>query len=241
MGFFKSIDLSVLQELNSISVSLRIILAILVGGTMGFERERRNSPAGFRTIILVCLGAAMVMMTNQYIADLYGTGDPGRMGAQVISGIGFLGAGTIMVTGRNQIIGLTTAASLWTAACCGLAIGIGFYNGAILVCIAITFINGGLRKIDKVIREKSNYLDIYVEFNLSKGPFSEFLESTRRLDLVIQNIQLSNEREVSRKMGDKYDMVGYWVRLKSNNKKRSHLEILSLLTTVNGIEFVEEV
>ena len=122
--------LEYLRDLNVASISLRIVLSILIGGILGIERGRKNRPAGLRTYILVCLGSALVMMTNQYVYITFDTGDPVRLGAQVISGIGFLGAGTIVLTGRNKIMGITTAAGLWTAACSGLAIGIGFYEGA---------------------------------------------------------------------------------------------------------------
>ena len=104
------------QELNTGSIILRILLSIGVGGVIGLERGIKNQPAGFRTYMLVCLGASLVMMTNQYICDTFGGGDPSRLGAQVISGIGFLGAGTILVTNGSRIRGLTTAAGLWTAA-----------------------------------------------------------------------------------------------------------------------------
>jgi len=89
---------------------------MLLGGILGIERGRKYRPAGFRTYMLVCLGTTIVMLTNQYVYERYGGGDPVRMGAQVISGIGFLGAGTIIVTGHNQVKGLTTAAGLWAAA-----------------------------------------------------------------------------------------------------------------------------
>lgn len=119
------------------AILLKIVISLLLGGALGYERGMKNRPAGFRTYMLVCLGSAMVMMTNQFIFQYYDGGDIVRMGAQVISGIGFLGAGTIMVTGRQQIRGITTAAGLWAAACCGLAIGIGFYEGAVLGGVTI--------------------------------------------------------------------------------------------------------
>ena len=108
-----------LHEITYGSVLLRLLLATIIGGILGWERGRKNRPAGLRTYMLVCLGAAIVMMTNQYVTQCLGTGDPVRMGAQVISGIGFLGAGSIMVTQRNQIRGITTAAGLWGIGMCG--------------------------------------------------------------------------------------------------------------------------
>ena len=152
IDFFES---SLLQELNVVSIAFRICLAMVLGGVLGLERGRKNRPAGFRTYILVCLGAAVVMMTNQYVFLKYDASDPTRLGAQVISGIGFLGAGTIILTGRNQIKGITTAACLWTAACCGLAIGVGFYVGAIMVGVSIVFVLTALHKIDIWVKRHS--------------------------------------------------------------------------------------
>lgn len=121
-----------LQELNWISITVRLLLALICGGILGIEREKKRRPAGLRTYMLVCVGAAFVMITNEYMSFKYEGVDPSRMGAQVISGIGFLGAGTIIVTGRNRVKGLTTAAGLWAAACIGLAAGAGFYSGQLL-------------------------------------------------------------------------------------------------------------
>ena len=101
-----------LREVTYLAIGLRIFSAVLLGGLMGLERGLKNRPAGMRTYMLVCVGACLIMLTNQYIFQMFGSGDPVRMGAQVISGIGFLGAGTIIVTRRNQIKGLTTAAGL---------------------------------------------------------------------------------------------------------------------------------
>ncbi|WP_312446942.1 MgtC/SapB family protein, partial [Lacrimispora sp.] len=113
------LNLGDFQELNEITITVRICLALIIGGILGMEREVRKQPAGFRTYMLVCMGSAAVMMTNQYISQTFGGSDPSRLGAQVVSGIGFLGAGTIIVTRNNQVRGLTTAAGLWAAACAG--------------------------------------------------------------------------------------------------------------------------
>lgn len=126
-----------LREVTLLSVVLRISIAMVLGGCIGLERGLKNRPAGLRTYILVCVGSCLIMLTNQYIYQVFQTGDPVRMGAQVVSGIGFLGAGTIVVTQRSQIKGLTTAAGLWAAAAVGLAVGIGFYEAAILGSVVI--------------------------------------------------------------------------------------------------------
>ena len=99
---------------------VRLFLAVLCGGLIGLEREYKRRPAGFRTHILICLGAAMTTMTSQYLyLNLHFYTDMTRMGAQVVAGIGFIGAGTIIVTGRQRVKGLTTAAGLWAAAIAG--------------------------------------------------------------------------------------------------------------------------
>lgn len=116
MEFFTQ-PFEAIRLLTPLEMLIRILLAVLLGGIVGMERGIKNKLAGLRTFILVSLGSAVIMMTNQYIHQIYGEGDPVRMGAQVVSGIGFLGAGTIMVTSKNQIKGLTTAASLWGVSC----------------------------------------------------------------------------------------------------------------------------
>jgi len=120
-------------------ICLRIVMAMAIGGIIGWEREKSNRPAGLRTHMLVAIGAAVVMLMGEMSLDKYSnvtTMDPTRLGAQVISGIGFLGAGTIMREGLT-VKGLTTAASLWAVACLGLAVGGGFYEAAIAGTIAI--------------------------------------------------------------------------------------------------------
>lgn len=140
-----------LRELTIVELLIRCGMAVMVGGIIGLERGMKNRAAGFRTYMLVCLGACVVMATNQYIYQIFGTGDPVRMGAQVISGIGFLGAGTIVVTSQNQIKGLMTAAGLWASACIGLAIGIGFYEiaivggGCIFLVLTVFHVNDTVR------------------------------------------------------------------------------------------------
>lgn len=128
-----------LQELNVVTALARLLLAMLLGGLLGTEREYRHRPAGLRTYMIVCVASALVMLTGEFIFTRYDTGDPTRLAAQVISGIGFLGAGTIVVTSR-QVTGLTTAAGLWASACIGLAAGAGYYLGAILCGVLVIVI-----------------------------------------------------------------------------------------------------
>ena len=133
---------------------------MVCGGLIGLERSRKNRPAGFRTYMIVCLSAALVIMTNQFIYNNFGGNDPARLGAQVISGIGFLGAGTIIVTSRSQVKGLTSAAGLWASACLGVAIGIGFYSGALIVAFVVFVIITYFKKIDYMLTTTSKIFSI---------------------------------------------------------------------------------
>ena len=130
--------LATLKELNIYSITARIVIAVIVGGLIGSERGRHGRAAGLRTHILVCLGACMTSMIGLYVSKELGSpGDPLRMGSQVVSGIGFLGAGTIIVRHRSHITGLTTAAGLWATACIGLAVGAGFYWAVTIATLTV--------------------------------------------------------------------------------------------------------
>lgn len=131
-------DLTKSFEINLILISIvRLTLATILGGIIGWEREHTNRPAGLRTHEVVCIGSTLCMILSEFASQQYGDiVDPTRIGAQVISGIGFLGAGTIIKEGFS-VKGLTTAASLWCVSCIGLALGVGFYSGAIIATLFI--------------------------------------------------------------------------------------------------------
>ena len=168
----------VFYDINIISVTIRLVLAVIIGGVIGLERGANNHAAGFRTHILVCVGAALVMVTNEYICQFNELADPARLGAQVITGVGFLGAGTIMVTGRNKVKGLTTAAGLWASACLGLAIGIGFYEGALVAAILIFVSLALLPKVEAFFFNLSRSIDLYIEID-SVENFRQFVKFTK--------------------------------------------------------------
>lgn len=129
--------IATLHGLNIWSVSFRVLLSVLLGGFIGLERGHHGRAAGLRTHVLVCLGATISALVGLYSVSVLGfNSDPLRVGAQVVSGVGFLGVGTIMVRNRNQVTGLTTAAGLWATACIGLGIGIGFYVAAFIAFAA---------------------------------------------------------------------------------------------------------
>lgn len=149
-----------------VDISLRILLAIGLGGLIGMERQFKHRPAGFKTHILVCVGSATIMVLSEYMFRKYHLefglmSDPSRLGAQVISGVGFLGAGTIIHHGPN-VRGLTTAASLWVVAAIGLACGAGFYFLAVVVTIGICLILFIFNKVYKGLRNVSDITSISV-------------------------------------------------------------------------------
>ncbi len=182
-------ELEIFHELNMCSMIIRTLLAMLFGGILGYEREKKHRPAGFRTYTLVCLGSALAMMTGIYITTGTGSGDASRIAAQVISGIGFLGAGTILVTKQNHVKGLTTAAGLWVVACLGLAAGAGFYSGAVIGFIAAWASLKIMQLVDNQVYACSTTMSIYVEFPTA-GNVTHFLNHVREQHCSVSNLEL---------------------------------------------------
>lgn len=186
------------NELPLYEIILRIVMAIIIGGVIGYERGHQNRPAGFRTHILVCLGAAIVSMIQDQlrvnilkytilhpeVAQVLKT-DLGRIGAQVVSGIGFLGAGTIM-RDKGIIGGLTTAASIWATGCLGLSIGWGFYYLAIPAGIGIVIVLVTLKKLERYWIENKHIMKIDIQYN------KEYSYS----DILIKNYNIFKEMNV---------------------------------------------
>lgn len=222
----------VLKELNTVSVTVRLLLSLICGGILGVERGRKKRPAGFRTYMLVCMGAALVMITNQYITEVYGGTDPARMGAQVISGIGFLGAGTIIVTGRNRVKGLTTAAGLWAAACVGLSLGIGFYTGAVVGCVLIFVVMALLQGLDDWVMSSTKVINLYVEFD-QMTDVGVFLRFAKEQGFRISDLEMTRANGV----GDNGTAILCTLRLP---KKKPHAEILQILSAAERVRYVEE-
>ena len=208
------------RELNLYSLIIRIVLSLCIGGILGFDRGRKNRPAGFRTYMLVCLGSTLVMITNQYVFQVFKSGDPVRLGAQVVSGVGFLGAGTIILTGRNQVKGITTAAGIWTAACCGLTIGIGYYEGAIAGGAAIFIAMVSLQKLEVFVRKNSM-------------PLSDLFTYIRKNDLDIVEIDLAKNPSLM----NICQSVTMTIKGKTKN---SHSIILNLISQAPGVIYFME-
>lgn len=222
-----------IRELTLLSVLLRILTAVILGGAIGLERGMKNRPAGLRTYMLVCIGSCIVMITNQYIFQIYQSGDPTRMAAQVVSGIGFLGAGTILVTSHNQIKGLTTAAGLWASACVGLAIGIGFYEVALIGGLAIFLILTLMHIWDKHMRNNARSVDVYIELE-GRISLGEFLRNARQADIAFSSIQI--ERDAAGKGGS----FSFFATVKSK-KRGEQNELLEKLRELDGVLFTEAI
>lgn len=219
------------REITYEAIVLRILAAIIVGGLIGLERGMKNRPAGLRTYMLVCVGACLIMLTNQYIYQFTGAGDPMRLGAQVVSGIGFLGAGTIIVTKHNQIKGLTTAAGLWASAGVGLALGIGFYEAALTASVGIYTILAILQRWEHRVHKKIRLLDVYIEL-ANTMPMNKFAQNLRAINLQIEGIQFEPDSAVE---NETRAMV---ITLKSP-KQIDHLKLLEEIKLIPGIVYLE--
>lgn len=183
-------QIEILRELTLPAILLRIFLSMIFSGILGYEREKKHRPAGFRTYIIVCLGSTLAMMTGLYISALTGSSDPARIPAQAISGIGFLGAGTILVTRQNRVRGLTTAAGLWAVACLGLSLGAGFYTGALIFFTAIWASIWILRSVDNRLIDRSKTVHLYIEFSKTEY-LSKFLSLARERNCTVNNLEIS--------------------------------------------------
>jgi putative Mg2+ transporter-C (MgtC) family protein len=184
-----------LRSLTISTVFIRLILAALAGMLIGLDREYRNKGAGIRTHALVCIGSALMMMIGEYAFQVYPDSniDVTRMGGQVVTGIGFLGAGTIIVTGRRAIKGLTTAAGLWAASGVGLSIGIGFIEGAVFGLILILFVLKIMYKLDDVFHRDSKEMELFVQL---KEPASTagFLKAVRDKNIHVFNVSIYRDK-----------------------------------------------
>lgn len=222
-----------LRAFNFTSICVRLVLAMVFGGIIGVERGIRRRPAGLRTYMLVCVGAALVMMTNEYLVINFGASDPARLGAQVVSGIGFLGAGTIIVTRHQQVKGLTTAAGLWASACMGLAIGIGFYEGAVIGTILIFFTITVMHSFDNKVVSSSRSMELYVEFGES-GELSEFLSKVIEKKIKVLHVEIVQARQ-----GEKGRLATI-ISMKLP-QRHAHFDIIHELRALPDITFIEEV
>ena len=221
------------DNLDFLSIAVRLILAVLCGGIIGIERERKRRPAGFRTHILICLGAAMTTLTSQYIVLELGLfTDLARLGAQVIAGIGFIGAGTIIVTKRRQVKGLTTAAGLWTSAIVGLCCGAGFFEGAIYTSLLILLAELLFVKLEYFLLSSAKSFNLYVEYSDSSS-LSQIVDTIKKNNTYIFDLELTKRtRDDQRLLCAVFSL--------QVPRKISHRLLIEQIAETAGVTVVEE-
>ena len=222
----------VLREVTLLAVFLRLLAAVICGGVIGLERGLKNRPAGLRTYMLVCVGACLIMVTNQYLFQVTQSGDPMRLGAQVVSGIGFLGAGTIVVTKHNQIRGLTTAAGLWAAAGVGLALGVGFYEAALVAGFLIFVILTLMQHWDNRMHRKTKDFELYIELSEELG-IGALIRRIRALDLEIDDIQLEHDSALE-------EGTRAVIATLKSKKRVDHMVLMDKIRKLEGVIHLEE-
>lgn len=234
--------LNPLREFTTLSVLLRLFLAMFFGGLIGLERGRKRRPAGFRTYMLVCLGAALTMLLGQYQSEMLATvwsgygyasrADMTRYSAQVINGIGFLGAGTIIVTGHQEVKGLTTAAGLWASACMGLAIGAGFYECVLLGFVLIFLCVRLLPAIEAAIVKRGRNMNLYIEFQ-SMDDVGAIIGCIKSMGVHIHEVDIDRGRP---DMGQLPSAV-FSVRLE---QRQPHANVLSAISELESVRTIDE-
>ncbi|MDY4907619.1 MAG: MgtC/SapB family protein [Oscillospiraceae bacterium] len=233
------------RELNIASVLLRLVLAMAFGGMIGLERGRKHRAAGFRTYMLVCLGSALTSILSQYLFVQLGTVwaeiavttgkqvDVSRLGAKVYSGIGFLAAGTIIVTGRQEVKGMTTAAGLWASACMGIAIGAGFYECVIIAFVLMFLCIHFLPVVEVYLLENARNMNIYVELK-SLDELGVLLSHVKAQGVQIYGVEIDRGGEEYHR----YPSAVLSVRLSVHQQ---HPQILAALSEVHGVTMIDEI
>lgn len=232
---------------NGLLVALfRLAVAAFCGGCIGLERGKKRRPAGFRTHMLVCIAAALAMLLSQHLTMMVreywdalvvieGGGnkytDVSRFGAQIINGIGFLGAGTVIVTGRQQVKGLTTAAGLWASACMGLAVGAGFVEGAAVGCLLIILTITIFDHLERRILTRARNINLYVEF-AHIDDVGAVISAIKAQDIRIFDVEIHKNKE----KGGNQSAV-FSIRLP---KRMSHATAMSVLAGVENVRAIEE-
>ena len=240
-----SAALAYLKEFNFLSAVVRLILAMACGSVVGFGRSKKKQNAGLRTYVLTSIGAAMSvllacyayeMMTGQWAAAVAEIGmkfDASRYSAQVISGIGFLAAGTILSSGHQQVTGLTTAAGLFTSACMGMAAGAGMYDCVIIVLVILIVVLDVMYPLESAFKRRLRNMTIYVEFAAIED-FDEILDTIREEKATIYDIDV----ERTRREGGKYPAAV--IVLQMDRANASHSGMLSTIAELPCVNTIHE-
>ena len=225
--------LDYLESADDIAVAIRLFLATLFGSLVGWERVVKRHSAGIKTFALVSLGSAVATALNIYLANLPGLdADVSRIPAGVVSGIGFLGAGTILVTGRQQIKGLTTAASLWVTSCMGMAIGGGYLVVGIICFLLIMIANVILMQLSKSVENYSKYMSVYIEVK-KEGGVKQLTQWIAEQGYEISSMTKSKEKTLQSADAALIVDIDF-------DKRRSHKAILNSLNELKCVSYVEE-
>lgn len=224
---------------------IKMLLAVIFGGLIGLERGHKHRAAGSRTYMIVCLGATLTMILSFYESNIVTVNwheisealgrkvDVTRFAEKVISGIGFLGAGTIIVTGRQEIKGLTTAAGLWTSACMGLAIGSGYYECAILAFFLILFTTVVLEKVSAWVVSRARNMDLYVEFERMEN-LGEIINTIKGLEIQIFDVDIQREKQSNGVT------IGAVISSRLP-KKETHSHVMSKISKFDFVTVVDEI
>ena len=222
-----------LRDMTLVSVTVRMLCAMLCGGIIGIEREYKRRPAGFRTHILICMGAAMTTLTSQYLYLCMGYyTDMARLGAQVIAGIGFIGAGTIIVTKQQHVKGLTTAAGLWVSAIVGLSLGAGFFEGGIFVTCLVLAAEILFVKLEYRLMNNARERIYYIEYS-DKECMDTILGLFKENGIRVLNMEITRAEE-----NEEHSASAIFYTRITKNREIKNIE--SLLNPVPGLHFVEE-
>jgi putative Mg2+ transporter-C (MgtC) family protein len=231
--------------MNIWSVMLRLLLAMVFGGMIGLERGRKRRAAGMRTYMLVCMGATLTVLLSLYeytmvtgpwadlAAEIGIRTDVSRFGAQVINGIGFLAAGTIIVTGRQEVKGMTTAAALWASACMGLAIGAGFYECVALAFLLIFLAIRLLPMVENYMVENAKNMNIYVEFQ-SLDDVGAIINRIKSQDVQIYEVEIDHGREEK----SRNPSAVFFIRL---HRKQIHAQVLAAISELDTVLTIDEI
>lgn len=223
------------RELSFLAILIRLTAAVLCGGLIGIEREYKRRPAGFRTHILICLGAAMTTLTSQYLfLEMHLYTDIARLGAQVIAGIGFIGAGSIIVTKRERVKGLTTAAGLWTSSIIGLACGAGYIECAIFATLMMLFAELVLSKLEFSLAHIEKDVNIYAEY-AHASCLESIVRTIKEADGRLSDLEINR---VTRSDGSHFYCVILAVQA-----TRSHIDngILESLRALDDVMSIQEI
>lgn len=229
MAFEKFCDFY--AEFTPATIALRLLFAAIFGGIIGLERASRHHTAGIRTFALVCLGSALAAVANIYLGLSYEEADMSRIPAQVVSGIGFLGAGTIIITGKNQVKGLTTAASLWVTASLGIVLGTGMLKAGIMGFVLTIMIVLGISYLSRYYEKNNKFIDLYLEIDKSK--INEIYSYIS--DHSYEVVSMEKKRDKTLRSSEIVLLL-----VLNLQKRTQHAGVLAQMSQIEGVHYMEE-